>query len=110
MTALAAAPSFVLGMALVRGRPTIVVSGAALLTGEQGRGGRWVSLRTAAAAVVEVDEVIGVRTVPAMAEVPALLHDLGAVSTIGELDRELFLVLGGAKQLSEEVAQETRAV
>lgn len=118
-TSLAGAPPFVLGMALVRGAPTLVVSASALLGGGEGataRGAipsrRWIALRTStgAAAVLEVDEVVGVRELPAaeLGEVPALLCDAHAVSTIGALDRELFVVLGGAKQLSEEAAQEGR--
>lgn len=107
---LADAPLFLLGMATVRGTPTMVLSASALLEGEPSRGGRWILLRTSqSAAVLEVDEVIGVRTLPARGELPSLLREVGAVSTIGQLDRELFVVLGGARQLSEDTAQHLRS-
>jgi purine-binding chemotaxis protein CheW len=61
-----------------------------------------VGARTVAAAV---SEVLGVRTLAGNGALPPLLKEAGhgAIQTLGSLDRELLLVLEGARIVPEEV-------
>jgi purine-binding chemotaxis protein CheW len=99
---LAAAPAFVLGLSLVRGKPTPVVDLARLVSGVAGSPTRFVVMRTGDRTVVlAVDGVIGVRSVAAdrIQALPPLLGDADAdvVGAIGRLDAALFLVLQASR-------------
>lgn len=106
---IAGAPSFVRGIATVRGAQRPVLELSALLgAGSGGRGGRLVSVRSGEGQVsIEVDEVLGVRhldegslerTAPLLSEaVPA------CVERLGSLDGQTLAVLGAARLVPEEV-------
>jgi len=107
---LAGAPSFVRGLATIRGFPTPVVDVGRLLGPSESSFAptlspslaRFVSLelgeRTAALAV---DAVLGVRSVPSgvLLNIPPLLQEACAsvVSVVGSLDARLLLVLEAAR-------------
>ena len=107
---LAGAPSFVLGVALIRGEPTPVVDACALFTDQAvGSAGRYLHLETGARRVaLAVDAVIGVRRLPArLQELPPLLRAASPllVSALGTLDAELLLVLQAARLVPDAVLQ-----
>ncbi len=107
---LAGAPSFVLGVALIRGEPTPVVDAGALFTDQAGGGaGRYLHLKAGERRVaLAVEAVIGVRRLPArVQELPPLLRGASplAVSAIGTLDAELLLVLQSARLVPDELLQ-----
>lgn len=95
-------PAFLLGVSLIRGQVVPVVD-LASLTGFGGAGvaARYVTLDLGQRQVaLAVDEVVGVRRLPAAAlgEVPPLLDaadasDAGMLASVGTLDAELLLVL-----------------
>jgi purine-binding chemotaxis protein CheW len=109
-------PSFVLGVAIVRGFPAPVVDAGRLLNPFASpstpiiasSSARFVSLklgeRTAALAV---DAVLDVRPLAAgiLANVPPLLREAGAeqMAAIGALDTQLLLVLEAARLVPESV-------
>ena len=102
------APGFVLGLAIIRGRPLAVIDLARLLGDAGGPTTRFVTIRTGGREVaLAVDAVIGVRTVTAAAvrELPPLLRDAGGavVDAIGALDAELLFVLRGARLVPDAV-------
>jgi len=108
--AVAGAPFFMRGLALVRGLALPVIDAARLLDGIDAVSAprRFVVLRTGERRVVlAVDEVLGVRAVPIDVQhpLPPLLDEAGrdAVACIGRLDAELLLVLDNARLLSDEV-------
>jgi purine-binding chemotaxis protein CheW len=93
-------PPFVLGMAVIRGRPVPVVDAVCVTGGDQPSASvtRFVALKTADRRVaLAVDEVIGVRSIHAarLAQLPPLLSrvDDPVIAMIGTLDRELLMVL-----------------
>lgn len=91
-------PPFLLGVAVIRGQVTPVVSLAALLGVAHMVSGRFVTLGIDDRFVaLAVDEVLGVRELSAetVGEIPPLLHeaDAGMVSAIGTSDSDLLLVL-----------------
>lgn len=106
--AVAGAPPFVLGVALVRGQPTPVIDLGAMLGGSASAaprrfvtvdaGGRQVALA--------VDEVMGVRQLvdQAGAGVPPLLAEAtaGTIETLSRLDAGLLAVLRTGFLLAEE--------
>jgi len=110
------APSFVLGLATIRGSPTPVVDVGRLLgpsasgftPGLSPTSARFVSLelgeRTAALAV---DAVLDVRSVSSqiLANIPPLLREAGAsvASVVGALDTRLLLVLEAARLVPDSV-------
>ena len=110
------APSFVLGLATIRGSPTPVVdvgrllgpSESAFTPAHSPTSARFVSLelgeRTAALAV---DAVLDVRSVSSqiLANIPPLLRDAGAsvASVVGALDTRLLLVLEAARLVPDSV-------
>lgn len=106
--AMAGAPDFVRGLAVIRGAPVPVVDAARLLGAEQDvPAGRFVTLAVGRRRVaLALSSVQGVRTVAAdlLHRLPPLLHDAGAevVAAIGLLDAELLLVLHGARLLPDD--------
>lgn len=107
---LAHLPSFVDGLALIRGRPTPVLDARRLL-GADGPGDgrtRFVTLEVRErSAALAVDAVLGVRNldVSQLAELPALLRDAqnDLVAALGTLDHELLVVLERSRLLPEAV-------
>jgi purine-binding chemotaxis protein CheW len=107
---LAGIPAFVCGVAVIRAEPTPVVSVPALIAGtaHRGRAGRFVTARQRGRTVaLAVDEVIGVRTLPAetLSETIPLLGSLGAevLAGLSALGSDPLLVLAGARLVPEAV-------
>jgi purine-binding chemotaxis protein CheW len=109
-------PSFVLGLALIRGMPTPVIDAARLLgahavpSSASGPSpfGRFVSLKVGErTAALAVDAVLDIRAIGAalLADIPPLLRatEAGLVSTLGALDARLLLVLEAARLVPESV-------
>jgi purine-binding chemotaxis protein CheW len=92
--------SFVLGVAIIRGRPTPVVD-TAKLVGTISRGAtRFVTLRVGDRRVaLAVDEVIDVRVLPAGELPPLVAGDI--VTALAALDRELVIVLDAARIIAQ---------
>jgi purine-binding chemotaxis protein CheW len=95
---LAGAPSFVLGIAIIRGAPTPVVDTAALLGSSGAAPTRFVTINTGDGAVaLAVDAVLGVSQLArdALAGVAPLLREASTdvVASITSLDTALLLVL-----------------
>jgi purine-binding chemotaxis protein CheW len=105
--AVAGAPSYLLGVALIRGAAVPVVDlGALLFDAVSNSLTRIVTLRTGARSVaLAVDRVIGVAKLDANAAattVPLLAGAAGdKLAGVGALDRELLFVLDGALTLDE---------
>ncbi|HEY0588906.1 MAG TPA: chemotaxis protein CheW [Pseudoduganella sp.] len=110
VTPLPGVDACVLGAATLRGQAVPVVALSALLGAPAGAPARFVSLRLGSrTAALAVDEVIGVRAMPAalLDETPPLL-DGGAdaqLAGIGARDAELLLVLRAARSVPESVWQ-----
>ena len=105
---LAGAPSFVLGLAVIRGAAIPVVDVAELLGGAGETPGRFVTLRLGARRIaLAVEAVLGLAALePAtLSRLPPLLDGAarGAVDSIGLLDAQLVLVLRAARVLPDEV-------
>ena len=103
------APTFVQGLAIVRGAPTPVVD-LGLLTAGRSAAGRFVTLRLGdRRAVLAVDTVVGVRVLDGslLQELPPLLRDARAevVEAIAVLDRELLVSLRAGRLVPEDVWQ-----
>jgi purine-binding chemotaxis protein CheW len=100
---LAGMPSFVAGVAIVRGVPTPVIDAGRLLgIADAPRASRFVALRVGdRRAVMAVDAVLGVRSLlpEALEELPPLLRDASSdvIARIGTLDADLLVVLTCAK-------------
>ncbi|HEX3346425.1 MAG TPA: chemotaxis protein CheW [Polyangiaceae bacterium] len=106
--AVAGAPPYVAGIALIRGSALPVVDVARLLdvsaapTSTSDDAARFVTVRAAHRTVaLAVDAVVGVRglTPGAFRDLPPLLRDAapGGVTTIASLDAELLVVLDAAR-------------
>jgi purine-binding chemotaxis protein CheW len=100
------APPFVLGLAIVRGKPMPVVDLTQLITGEPARPTRFVIVKTGERRVaLAVDAVAGVREVASgQADgLPPLIEDTStsAIAAVGALDHELFLVLKAARLIPD---------
>lgn len=101
--ALAGMPSFVAGLAIVRGVPIPVVDLARLLGASDPRPAtRFVAIRIGKRhAAIAVDTVLGVRPVrpESLRELPPLLGEArtDAVAAMGTLDADLVLVLRSAR-------------
>ncbi len=93
---LAGMPSFVRGVAIVRGTPIPVVDAGLLLGGSSG-GTRFVIVRCGDRRVaLLVDAVLAVRAVESVAALPPLVsHDVAVA--IGTLDAALVVVLEAAR-------------
>ena len=103
---LAGAPSYVCGLSMLRGAPVPVVDLGLLLGVEQVRATRLVALRVGARTVAAaVGAVLGVRTLDGDGSLPPLLKEAGhgVIQALGSLDRELLLVLEGARLVPEAV-------
>jgi purine-binding chemotaxis protein CheW len=100
--AMAGAPAFVLGLAIVRGVPMPVVDLARLVNGERGHPHRFLVVKTDERHVaLAVDSVVGIRAVveSRMQSLPPLLRDADTalVRAIGTLDSALFMVLQASR-------------
>jgi len=97
-------PVFVLGLSVIRGSPVPVVDARLLLLTGAGPSPaeRFVIAKVGERRVaIAVDEVVGVRVIPpsSLKALPPLLGDASAevIAAIGVLDRELLIVLEGAR-------------
>ena len=106
---LAAAPNFVIGVALIRGAAVPVVDAGALL-GETGKPNatRFVTLRIGERSIaLAVEAVLGIRVLAAasLQQLPPLLRDASSevLSALGTLDAELLSFLKLARTLTEPV-------
>jgi purine-binding chemotaxis protein CheW len=111
---LTGAPSFVLGLTIVRGSPTPVIDAARLLGASASSSpsplSRFVSLKLDERRVaLAVDAVLDVRSLPeaALATTPPLLQQASAdlVPLIGSLDTKLLLVFEAARLVPDSVWQ-----
>lgn len=107
---IAGTPSFVLGVAIVRGIPTPVVDlGAILGAPPERKGERFVTVRTGSRQVaLLVGTVLGIRDLDSLTttkELPPLLQGASQdiVETIGTLDDQFLEVLQQAWKLPDEV-------
>ena len=103
---IADAPPAVLGMAVIRGAPTVVVSVARLLAEDVPRPGRYVTVRVGARTIaLAVDAVVGIRTVSRaeLQPLPPLLGDAAAIAEIAALDAELVYTLRAGQLVPEEL-------
>jgi len=108
VTSMAGMPSFVQGVAVVRGSPIPVVDAALLFLGLASQATRFVTVKTGAHRLaLAVDAVVGVvdLSLDTLAALPPLLRGarLEAVSTIGTLDADLLLVMRATRLVPEEV-------
>jgi purine-binding chemotaxis protein CheW len=108
------APSFVLGLSVIRGEPTPVIDLASFLSAEgpsaesADPAARFIAVRTGDRRVaLRVEAVLGVRTLTmaTLAELPPLLQQANAalIAQVGTLDAELLLVLRGAQLVPSEL-------
>ncbi|MCU1383164.1 MAG: chemotaxis protein CheW [Acidobacteria bacterium] len=105
---IAGVPSFLQGLAVIRGAVVPVIDAALLLSGEASQPTRFVTIKAGHRRIaLAVDAVLGIRTIPSASldALPLLFHDaaLDAVSAVGTLDSELMLVLRGARVVPEHV-------
>lgn len=107
---IAGTPSFVLGVAIVRGIPTPVVDlGAILGAPPQHKGARFVTVRAGSRQVaLLVGTVLGIRDLDALTatqELPPLLEGTpqAVIERIGTLDERFLVVLQEAWKLPDEV-------
>ncbi|HEY8946910.1 MAG TPA: chemotaxis protein CheW [Polyangiaceae bacterium] len=105
--ALLGAPPFVLGLSIIRGEATAVVSARRLFGDEDGPPGRFVTLRTGRRKVaLAVDDVLEVRALDAelLSELPPLLREVEGTlaSRLGALDAELLMVFADARAFDEQ--------
>jgi purine-binding chemotaxis protein CheW len=106
--AIAHAPSFMLGVAIVRGLPTPVVDCGAFV---QGHGSashtRWASIRCGERyAALAFEAILGVRELPVGSDdLPRLLSGAPSetISSLATLDTELLLVLHGSRLVPDSV-------
>ena len=101
-------PSFIRGLAVVRGTPIPVVDAGALLCGHASHATRFVTVKTGSRRIaLAVDAVVGVAEISSgsLEALPLLFQDatLDMISAIGALDAELLLVLRGTCLVSEEL-------
>lgn len=106
--ALAGAPAFIAGVAVIRGEPAVVVDLARLLGDEPAQPRRFVTLRGARRPVaLAVDAVLGVRAIAA-AQLTELTPLAGAiagdvVAAIGTLDDRMLIMLETARLVPDAV-------
>lgn len=102
-------PSFVAGVAIIRGVGLPVVDAAALLATTESTTGRFVIVRTddGRCVALAVETVVGVMVIApdSLQSLPSLLAGTGTevVSAIGEHDAKLLVVLNRARVVPEEV-------
>jgi len=102
------APSFVRGLAMIRGAPTPVVDLASWLGVTSAGPARWVAVRAGGRPVaLAVDAVVGIRALDdaRLQEAPPLLREATAerVELLGALDADLLIVLRTARVVPDEV-------
>jgi purine-binding chemotaxis protein CheW len=105
--AIAGVPSFVRGLAVVRGAPIPVVDAASLINGVASHPRRFVTVKAGTRRIaLAVDAVVGVVEIPSgsLDALPQLFQDasLDAISAIGMLDADLLLVLRSTHLIPEE--------
>jgi purine-binding chemotaxis protein CheW len=108
VVALASAVEAVRGVAIIRGAPVPVVHLAGLLAAAASPATRFVTVNVAGRCVaLEVDEVVGVRTLPAasLQNLPPLLHDADTDTVVAmrTLDAQLLIVLNSARLIPDAV-------
>jgi purine-binding chemotaxis protein CheW len=108
LRAFAGAPSFILGVSVIRGAVLPVIDLESVLGVQEARPARFVTIRLDDRIVaLAVDAVLGVRTLDdaILHDVPPLLGalDQAVVAAIGTLDSALLLVLGDARLVPEAV-------
>ena len=115
-TPIPGAPSFVVGLAIIRGMPVPVVDLSRLLSGIDTLPTRLVCVRTERGRVaLAVDHVHGVRSLASesLHALPPLLQcaDAQVIAAVGMLDAELLLVMQIARVVPEDLwaAVDTRA-
>ena len=111
---LANAPSFVLGLAVVRGEPLAVVDAARVIGMQDAPIGRFVTVAVGVRRIaLAVGDVVGMRRLPpgSLRALPPLLHEAAGdvVDAVGLLDAELLLMLRSARLLPDDVPQGVRA-
>jgi len=102
------APSFVQGVAVIRGEPVPVVDAGQLMGTEATRPGRWVTVKAGDRRVaLAVDNILSITRLPSgsLRDLPPLFRAANseAVSKISALDTELLLVLRSARLVPEEL-------
>ena len=107
----ASAPSFVLGVSIVRGVPTPVVDLGVALGAPSGVPGRFVTLRLGDRQVaLSVDTVLGIRDLDGakIQALPPLLQEASKdlIEAIGTLDAQILMVLRAGWELPDEVWQD----
>ena len=100
-------PSFVLGLAIVRGAPVPAVDVGILLGRDRQTARRWVTVRAGERSVaLAVESVEGVRDLPESSfdAVPPLLRAASenVVAAIGTLDVQLLVALEGTRLFTDE--------
>jgi len=103
----AGVPSFVHGLAVIRGSATPVVDAATLLGAIGSAPTRFVTVKAGPRRVaLAVDAVVGIRAIPSesFASLPPLLQDssVDAISAIATLDAELMLVLRSTRLVPDD--------
>ena len=101
---LAGQPSFVLGIALIRGQPTPVIDAGELVSGvRQSHPTRYVTLKLGQRRVaVAVDAVIGARRLSGLTDLPPLLQR-PSFTSLGKTDDDLLVVLSAARMVPDAV-------
>jgi purine-binding chemotaxis protein CheW len=108
--AIESAPSFVLGMAIIRGMATAVIDGARLLDPNPAAAsappGRFITLRvTERPVALAVDAVVGIQEIStaAMAALPPLLgaSEHGPIEQLARLDSDLWMLLRAGRLVPE---------
>lgn len=105
---IAGVPSFVQGLAVIRGVPIPVVDAASILSGDASHPTRFVTVKTGTRRIaLAVDAVVGIIEIPpdAVDVLPPLFqsHGLDAISAIGVLDADLLLVLRSTRLVPDDV-------
>lgn len=105
---IANAPSFVLGVAIVRGKPAPVIDCGAFVQGDAPAAhARWASVRCGErTALLAFEAILGVRELPAHSDdLPPLLSGAPSevLASLALLDQKLLLVLHGSRLVPETV-------
>ena len=106
----ARAPRGVLGVAVIRGAPTLVIDGAALLGESGGPHRRYVTLRAGHRVIaLAVQAVEGIQELAAdvLHDLPRLLRDEATIASIGTRDHEVLIVLQASRLLPDRVQEGT---
>jgi len=109
---LADAPSFVLGLCVVRGEPVVVIDSGALFGEPPVMRNRLVMVRVGNRAIaLTVDAIVGVRAVSAQswAALPPLSGASDSINAITMLDQELVFLMQGARVIPEDVLDSIEA-